>query len=115
MKRRALAISMAAMTALTSTSICAFAEGQDSKALAAAITTAKTRLDIPEELTEFSYYVSDDAVSNVYDLNWSTPNTVNEYRHVSVRVSGSLILSYYDSNDGWGGDRTASLAKLTGD
>lgn len=115
MKKRALAISMAAVTALTSTSICAFAEGQDSKALAAAITTAKTRLDIPEELTEFTYYVSDDAVSNVYELNWHTPNTVNEYRHVSVRVCGSLILSYYDSDDGWGGDRKAALAKLTGD
>ena len=51
MKRRILAMSMAAVTALTSTSICALADGQNSEALASAITIAKTRLDIPEELT----------------------------------------------------------------
>ena len=50
MKRRILAMSMAAVTALTSTSICAFADGQNSEALASAITIAKTRLDIPEHL-----------------------------------------------------------------
>ena len=61
MKRRILAMSMAAVTALTSTSICALADGQNSEALASAITIAKTRLDIPEELTEFSYNTSENS------------------------------------------------------
>lgn len=48
MKKRILALSMAAVTALTSTSIVAFADNENSEALAAAITLAKSRIDIPE-------------------------------------------------------------------
>lgn len=105
---------MAAVTALTSTSICAFAEGQDSKALAKAITIAKTRLDIPEELSEFSYNTVNSYNTDSYSLRWCTPEDANEYRVISVRVTGSLILSYYDSESGWSGSGN-KLAKLSGD
>lgn len=113
MKRRVLALSMAAVTALTSTSVCSYAEGQDSEALAAAITVAKTRLDIPEELTEFSYNTVNRYLKDTYSLTWSTPRDAEEYKSVSVSVSGSLITGYYtDEKWSWG---SQSLAKLTGD
>ena len=101
--------------AMTSTSICAFAEGQDSKALAAAITVAKTRLDIPEELTEFTYNVANSYTQESYSLRWTTPQDANEYRTISVKVCGSLILSYHDSENGWKSEEGQKLAKLSGD
>lgn len=114
-KRNILALSMAAVTALTSTSIVAFAEGVDSKALAAAITVAKTRLDIPEEMTEFSYKVSNEYLQDSYYLTWCTPDDYSgEGGFCSVNVRGNLITSVYTSDDIWKGTNT-SLAKLTGD
>lgn len=114
MKRRFLAMTMAAVTALTSTGIYAFAEGQDSEALAAAITIAKTRLDIPEELTEFSYNTMNSNLRDTYSLMWSTPRDAEEYNYVNVMVCGSIITQYYSSVDGW--DKSErSLAKLSGD
>ena len=66
MKKRILALSMAAVTALTSTSIVTFADNENSEALAAAITLAKSRIDIPEELTEFTYSVSNQNLKTVF-------------------------------------------------
>jgi len=108
-------MSMAAVTALTSTSICAFADGQNSEALASAITIAKTRLDIPEELTEFSYNTSENYKTTTYNLTWSTPADADEYREVSVTVCGSLILSYFDSSMYSSKNADSHFAKLTGD
>lgn len=115
MKRRILAMSMAAVTALTSTSICAFADGQDSKALASAITIAKTRIDIPEELTEFSYTTSEYYKTTTYELTWNTPDGAQDYRTISVTVCGNLILSYFDSDTYSYKNETNHFAKLTGD
>lgn len=114
-KRNIIALSMAAVTALTSVSIAAFAEGADSKALAAAITVAKTRLDIPEELTEFRYSVSNDYLQDSYDLTWCTPDDyAGGYQYYNALVRGNLITRVYSSNSGWNGNGD-SLAKLTGD
>lgn len=116
MKRRLAAMTMAAVTALTSTSICAFAGEKNSEALAAAIVVAKTRLDIPKELTEFSYNVSS-GIRDSFDLTWSTPDGAAEYRYVSVTVCSKVITSYRTENNGWGGynDADSRFAKLTGD
>ena len=115
MKRRFLAMSMAAVTALTSTSICAFADGQNSEALASAITIAKTRLDIPEELTEFSYDTSDRYNTTVYYLTWKTPRDADEYKYASVTVCGSLILGYFSSDSYKYDEKSEHFAKLSGD
>lgn len=117
MKRRILAASIAAVTALTSTGVCAFADGQDSEALASVITIAKTRLDIPEELTEFSYNTYDRFKTTTYDLTWSTPTGTDDYKSVSVTVCGSLILSYFDSSSYTyiNKDSDKHFAKLSGD
>ncbi len=118
MRRKALsmtAMAMAAVTALTSTSICAFAEGQDSKALAAAITTVKSRLDIPEELSEFTYNTFNRYLDDTYILTWYTPETAKEYKSISATVRGSLITSYSGGDEGWERGEGESLAKLSGD
>lgn len=116
MKRRLAAMTMAAVTALTSTSICAFAGEQNSEALAAAIVVAKTRLDIPKELTEFSYNVSS-GIRDSFQLTWSTPDDAAEYKYVSVTVCSKVITSYRTENNGWGGynDADSRFAKLSGD
>ena len=99
MKRRILAMSMAAVTALTSTSICAFADGQNSEALASAITIAKTRLEIPEELTEFSYNTSENYKTTTYNLTWSTPADADalesgHFRHVPGNYTYRVFLHF---------------------
>lgn len=104
---------MAAVTALTSTSIVAFADNANSEALAAAITTVKQRIDIPEELSEFRYTVSNRNLKQSFTLTWSTPGTSSSYKSVTVEVCGGLILSYY-STDSWQ-RAERKLAKLSGD
>lgn len=66
--KKAIALSMAAVTALTSVSVVAFADNENSEALAAAITTVKQRVDIPEELSEFSYRVSKGNLKETFNL-----------------------------------------------
>ena len=112
MKKRILALSMAAVTALTSTSIVAFADNENSEALAAAITLAKSRIDIPEELTEFTYSVSNQNLKTVFYLTWSTPRSTALYKSADVTVCGDLILSYRAPTD-WSKDNSNHFAKLT--
>lgn len=114
MKRRILALSMAAVTAMTSTSLTAFADNENSEALAAAITVVKSRIDIPEELSEFSYSVSKRNQKTVYELVWSDPGTSGYYPCAQASVCGDLILSY-TAPDEWDYTKNHSLAKLSGD
>ena len=114
MKRRILALSMAAVTAMTSTSLTAFADNENSEALAAAITVVKSRIDIPEELSEFSYSVSKRNQKTVYELMWSTPDNSGSYLCAQADVCGDLILSYNAPTD-WNYPKNYSLAKLSGD
>lgn len=111
--KKAIALSMAAVTALTSTSIVAFADNANSEALAAAITTVKQRVDIPEELSEFEYNVSNNNLKQTFSLTWHTPGTTANYKSVTAEVCGGLILSYY-TTDSWNSADT-KLAKLSGD
>ena len=111
--KKAIALSMAAVTALTSVSVVAFADNENSEALAAAITTVKQRVDIPEELSEFSYRVSKGNLKETFNLTWSTPGTNSKYEYIEVQVCGGLILNYYSSDCWQHADR--KLAKLSGD
>lgn len=104
---------MAAVTALTSTSIVALADNANSEALASAITTVKQRVDIPEELSEFEYNVSNGNLKQIFSLTWHTPGKSAEYKSITVDICGGLILSYY-STDSWQRADT-KLAKLSGD
>lgn len=112
--KKALSISVAAITALTSWGVSAFAEGADSVALASAITTAKSRVEIPEELSEFSYSVSDER-NKAYLLTWSTPDNQEDYKYLNVVTRGNVVLGVYSSNTGWNGKRSEKLARLSGD
>ena len=111
--KKAIALSMAAVTALTSTSIVALADNANSEALASAITTVKQRVDIPEELSEFEYNVSNGNLKQIFSLTWHTPGKSAEYKSITVDICGGLILSYY-STDSWQRADT-KLAKLSGD
>lgn len=113
-KHQFLAMAMAGVTAFTSVGIVAYADNENSEALAAAITTVKNRIDIPEDLTEFSYSVSKQNLKTVYYLTWSTPSNVSMYNELSVQVCDSMILNYQAPEDR-STDYTDHLAELTND
>lgn len=82
----------------------------------AALTVAKKRVTIPEELTEFSYSTGKSYGTKVFEFTWKTPDSVGweEYKQIQVSVVGDIITSYSysDKNSrGWSGEPT--LAKLT--
>ena len=85
----------------------------------AALTTVKKRIDIPEELTEFTYAESKVYGQTGYNFNWTTPNGAKEYKSINVSIIGGVITEY--SRQGFGDDdgfqsfqsRDPKLAKLT--
>ncbi|MDE7289991.1 MAG: S-layer homology domain-containing protein, partial [Oscillospiraceae bacterium] len=80
----------------------------------AALTVAKQRVTIPEELSEFSYSTGKSYGTKVFEFTWRTPNNAEKSRNIQVSVVGDIITSYSDSDRysyGWSGE--PSLAKLT--
>ena len=80
----------------------------------AALTVAKQRVTVPEELTEFSYSTGKSYGTKVFEFTWRTPNDAEKSRSIQVSVVGDIITSYSDSDSysyGWSGE--PSLAKLT--
>lgn len=82
----------------------------------AALTTVKKRIDIPEELSEFTYAESKVYSKTGYNFNWTTPNGAEEYKSINVSIIGGVITGY--SRQGFGDDdgfwnRDPKLAKLT--
>lgn len=79
----------------------------------AALTVAKQRVTIPEELTEFSYSTGKSYGTKVFEFTWRTPNNAEKYRSIQVSVVGDIITSYGDSDRNSGYSSEPSLAKLT--
>ena len=81
-------------TAFASGSVAAFAGTADSAQLTSAITAVKKVVDIPESLSEFSYYYDEDAdEGSSIQLNWSdTEHTANASATVT---NEGLITSFY--------------------
>lgn len=82
----------------------------------AALTVAKQRVTIPEELTEFTYSTGKSYGTKVFEFKWSTPDSVSwdKNRTIQVSVVGDIITSYSDSDSyskGYSSEPT--LAKLT--
>ena len=109
MKKQLLSLTMAAVTAFsccgtvfaanTSSSVAAeecgtVYEEQQTAALEQALRTVKTRISIPDEMTEFNYRTSTNNTKTVYTFTWNTPYTANEYREISCSVCGSVITRY---------------------
>lgn len=82
----------------------------------AALTTVKKRIDIPDELSEFTYAESKVYSKTGYNFNWTTPNGAEEYKSINVSIIGGVITGY--SRQGFGDDDgfqsyEPRLAKLT--
>lgn len=76
-----------------------------SKALTAAMTIAKTRVDIPKEYTEFDYAKQSTPSGNCYTMTWQTKNG-DEW--LKIGVIGDVIIGYesYLYNDAQYGSKT---------
>lgn len=89
---------------------------KEDASMKAALTTVKKRIDIPDELSEFTYAESKAYSKTGYNFNWTTPNGAKEYKRINVTIIGGVITEY--SRQGFGDDdgfqsRDPKLAKLT--
>lgn len=81
--------------------------------LEAAILLAKTRVDIPEEYSNFNFYSNKGADGKTrYSLEWQRDRT-DGYAYISVSVAGKIITSYnkYDDGDSYDVKGFAKLSK----
>ncbi len=78
----------------------------------AALTIAKKRVTIPAELSEFDYSTNEYYGTKSFRFVWHTKDSANEYRSITVCVTGGVITEYYDSKSR-ASSGTPSLAKLT--
>lgn len=124
---RAAAAVMAAMLAVTAcapmtlavpaaSSASASTGKKEDASMKAALTTVKKRIDIPDELSEFTYAESKVYSKTGYNFNWTTPNGAEEHKSINVSIIGGVITEY--SRQGFGDDdgfysRDPKLAKLT--
>lgn len=124
---RAAAAVMAAMLAVTACapmslavpaaqSASASTGKKEDSSMKAALTTVKKRIDIPDELSEFTYAENKVYSKTGYNFNWNTPNGAKEYKSINVSVIGGVITGY--SRQGFGDDdgfqsSEPRLAKLT--
>ncbi len=88
--KRIISLALAAVMVL-GTAITSSAVEETDKVLQKAITTAKQRVDIPEEYTDFSFYQNNSYGEKNYQLHWSTPSGKN----LNINVRDDIILSYY--------------------
>ena len=99
---------LAAALSATSVSICAYAE--EDAAMKQALTYVKQRLDIPEELTEFSHRTSTEQNNTRYTFTW---NDKKGSKSMNVQITGRVIKNinvYTDWNED---DYKSSFAKLS--
>ena len=90
--KKAVSLALAAiMTA--STGIVAYADTADS-AVKNKLTTVKSRIEIPEEFSEFDYSVYTISAADVYSFNWTTGQDSDFYGKISCSICGSVITSY---------------------
>lgn len=81
-----------------------------------ALTKVKQRVDIPEELTEFTYSTGKSYGTKVFEFTWKSDRDINNagIKYIQVSVVGDMITryEYYDDKErGYSSDPT--LAKLT--
>ncbi len=89
---------------------------KEDASMKAALTTVKKRIDIPEELSEFTYAESKVYSKTGYNFNWTTPNGAEEYKSIKVSIIGGVITDYvrrgFGDDDGFQ-SRDPKLAKLS--
>lgn len=80
----------------------------------AALTEVKKRIDIPEELSEFTYAESKVYSKTGYNFNWNTPDGAKESKSINVTIIGNVITEFsrygFDENV-YGEIRLAKLSQ----
>ncbi|MDE6762603.1 MAG: hypothetical protein K2J73_02860 [Oscillospiraceae bacterium] len=75
---------------------------KEDASMKAALTEVKKRIDIPEELSEFTYAESKVYNKTGYNFNWNTPNGD---KSINVTIIGDVITGYsrqgFDDDDGF--------------
>ena len=103
--KKMMSVFAAAALALTALPAAVFAA--DSAGLEQAIATAKFKIEIPAEYTEFDSFIQeDDRMEKNYELRWSTKGddyTSAKSIEVSINSHGDVI-SYWTSSDSYDGD-----------
>lgn len=84
----------------------------------AALTVAKQRVTIPEELTEFTYSTEKSYGTKVFNFTWKSDRDINNagVKYIQVAVVGDIITRYEYYDDSKASSRWSSepsLAKLT--
>ncbi len=69
--------------------------GEEDKGLEAAITAAKTKLEIPKSFTNFNYDIYNKDNEEIWSLRWSSSNEQEGSIEVSVDKDGKIINYYY--------------------
>ncbi|MDE7302745.1 MAG: S-layer homology domain-containing protein [Oscillospiraceae bacterium] len=75
---------------------------KEDASMKAALTEVKKRIDVPEELSEFTYAESKVYSKTGYNFNWNTPNGAKEHKSINVTIIGGVITEY--SRQGFGDD-----------
>lgn len=76
----------------------------------AALTEVKKRIDIPEELSEFTYAESKVYSKTGYNFNWRTPNGAKENKGINITIIGGVITEF--RRYGFEADNRSSDPKL---
>lgn len=97
--KKILSLVMAGVMA-ASTCIVASAADTDT-ALAQSLAMVKQRLDIPEELSEFTYGVSKQGFVDVYNYTWTTGKNAEKYDMLYVTTYGNVITQISRSFNRW--------------
>lgn len=85
----------------------------DSSAMEKLIVEVKSRIDIPEELTEFEFSKEGSGAVTYYTFRWSTPDDAAESKNLSVSISGDTIINYDYSEYSIDNRRVPSFGKLS--
>ena len=101
---------MAAVTAVTC-GIGVYAEQDNSDALKAALTVVKSRIEIPEECSEFFYNLNNYNMRDIYEFSWSTKE--GSYNGYYITVDGNMITGYANYYENMYDSTGATLAKLS--
>lgn len=107
------AISLVLAAVLTaSVGVVAYADETDS-AVKSKLAAVKSRIEIPEEFSEFTYSVNTRSTADIYTFSWETERG-DGYGKINASICGSVLTSYsiYRSNySNWSG--SAKLADMT--
>lgn len=79
-----------------STGIVAYADTTNAAnaAVKSKLAAVKSRIDIPEEFSEFTYSVNTRAAADIYSFNWETKSGSDIRGSIDCSVCGSVITSY---------------------